>query len=536
MAGSRLVKSFKGCVKLLKGCDGFSLVELLVAILILTLIVMAFTPLLVGSIYQIGYAGDKTEALYDGQSEMEVNIAERNTQHGNMLEFSFPDNPHVTIEVPGEAISVDIDKGDASAWLSGFIPYLPSINLTDPPLIIEGYEDKMLVTVEGRFTDFNKASTIEIYEEDDPDSVNSYSLNLTYSDSTNNREIANFALNEGLTVSNNPYIASVSWDVDGADELTLTVVTRFYIHRPGIVAVGEGQRIWLSPDSGSIWSERDYSKGGTGNLHDVTWTGATLSTCIAVSTNGRTIVWNIDQEPEVSDARENLRLNSVAYGGGKYVAVGDDGKVLSSDTESGFLTGSSVAVSAAGGNNLNAVTWDGNNTFMAVGDNGTVIRYNTGSWEDLSPRDEDDEKLHDLKFYGITCKAGSDEWVIVGENSANEAVIFKLTNEGWNTDIELPTSSKRLNDIIYDDMNYFAVGNGGYVLTSPDGLEWSIIDVGTLNDLNDIEWGNLSGEPGSKGYIIVGQSGTVITSEGDGFGTWFSQSGITRNIFGVAIR
>ena len=534
MADSRLVKRLKGWLKPLTLCDGFSLVELLLAILILSLIVMAFTPLLVGSIYQIGYAGDKTEALYEGQSEMEVNIAERNTQHGNMLEFTFPDNPHVTIEVPGEAVSVDIDKGDASAWLSGFIPYLPSINLTDPPLIIEGYEDQLLVKVEGRFTDLQKASTIEIYEENNIDNKNSYALNVTYSDSTANREIANFALSGGLTVSNNPYIASVSWDVEGVGELT--VVTRFFIHRPDIVAVGEGQRIWLSPDSDSIWNERDYDKGGTGNLYDVTWTGPTLSTCVAVSSNGRTIVWNIDQEPVVSDAREGLRLNSVTYGGGKYVAVGNDGKVLISDTEVGFLTGSSAIVSEAEGENLNAVTWDGTATFKAVGDSGTVISYNGDNWENISPLDADGVKFDGVSFYGIAYNNGSSEWVVVGGNSANEAVIYKLANGEWETVTGLPDNSKRLNDIIYDGANYFAVGNDGYVLTSQYGSVWSSMGVGTVNDLYDIEWGKLSGEVDSNDYVIVGQNGTVITSFGDGFGTWFQQSGITHNIFGVAIR
>ena len=531
MTDSRLVKSLKGCVKPLKACDGFSLVELLVAILILTLIVMAFTPLLVGSIYQIGYAGDKTEALYEGQSEMEVNIAERNTEHGNMMKFTFPENPHVTIEVPGEAVSVDIDKGDASAWLSGFIPYLPYINLTDPALIKEGYEDQLLVTVEGSFTDLQKASTIEIYKESNPEDKFNYPLNLTYSDPTNNREIAKFTLSQGLTVSNNPHIASVSWDV--ADVGVLTVVTRLYIHRPDIVTVGEGQRIWISPDSGSIWNERDYDKGGTGSLNDVTWTS--ISTCVAVSGNGRTIVWNIEQEPAVSDSRSDLILNSVSHGGSTYLAVGNDGKVLISNSETGFLTGSSTTVPEAESSNLNAVTY-GNGTFKAVGSNGTVLTYNAGNWEDISPKNEDNEKLSDLIFYGIAYNTVNSEWVTVGGNSSNGAVIYKIKGNELVKVTDLPEGSSILNDVIYDGENYIAVGNTGLVLKSPNGTDWSFIDVGTTNDLYDIEWGNLSGEAGNKDYVIVGQNGTVITSVGDGLDTWEQQSGITRDIFGVAIR
>jgi len=92
--------------------QGFSLVELLIAMLILMLIIFAFTPLLVRSIQTIGYAGNKTEALYEGQSELEVKMAERETAEGTILEFVFVGYPDVTISVPGDSIYELTEKGE----------------------------------------------------------------------------------------------------------------------------------------------------------------------------------------------------------------------------------------------------------------------------------------------------------------------------------------------------------------------------------------------------------------------------------------
>lgn len=538
MDNMRLYKKRTVWIKPLRQNNGFSVIELLMAVMILSLLVMAFTPLLVGSVVQIGYAGDKTEALYEGQSEMEVNIAERKTQYGNTLEFTFPDNPNVIIEVPGELVSVDIDKGEASAWLSGFIPYLPSINLTNPPLIIEGYEDKLTVTVEGRYTDLEKASAIKIYEESNPEVAKTYILNVTYKDVVNNRQTADFYLDEGLTVSDNPYIASVTWEVEGVGELT--VITRFYIHRPGIVAVGEGQRIWVSPYSGSIWSERDYSKDGTGNLNDVTWTS--LSTSIAIAGNGRTIVWDVNEEPKVSGPRSDLSLNSIVSGAGKHIAVGNNGKVLIADTENDLLTAEAITVDVAGGKDLHGIAWDGTK-YIAVGNSGVAVQFANSEWEDVSPVTEG---ITEVNFKGITY--GDAGWIAVGGNSYGKAVVFRLSGNNWEQIIGgLPSGADSLNDIIFDGERYFAVGNNGTLIYSEDALTWILLPLNTSYSLYAIDYGNFSDEAEGeenngilneigKDYIIVGQSGAVLTTSGNGTETWVVQAGITQNIHGVALR
>ena len=500
------------------------------ALFVLFLIVMAFTPLLVGSFGRINYAGDKTEALLEGQSLIEVSIAEKIVEEDGaiLLVFSF-DNVTVDIDVPGNLVSADIEKGDASAFLSGFIPYLPFLTFTDPPTINEGYIGN--VKIQGIYTDFAKASNIQIFPENNPS--DKYIFNLTGINVNGDEETANFNLNQLLKVSKNPYIASIEWNRIGVG--TIRVKNRFYISRSDIVAVGSGQRIWVTPDSGIKWRERAILSA-TGELRGVTW--VTPSLCIAVSSsNGSTMVWDVSGEPQISEPRAS-GLNSVAYGGGKYVAVCNSGKLLYAESDQDFLTGSLTTLEAADGKNLNAIAWGGDK-FIAVGEDGTIIISSNGSvWASISPAAAEGFSLRGITYNDNTDKP---KWVSAGGDSAGNAVIFYMINtaDGWVKVNALPENAKTINDVIYGGGRYVAVGNHGTVLTSiDDGVTWEAIDVNVINtDLYAVDYG--IGEDGiSADYIIVGAAGTVrIASYGiDKSWTIKQGAGISQDIHGVAIR
>ena len=507
--------------------NGFSLVELLVAMFVLFLIVMAFTPLLVGSISRINYAGDKTEALLEGQSLIEVSIAEKIVEEDGAFElvFSFPDVT-VEIDVPGNLVSVDIEKGDASAFLSGFIPYLPFLTFTNPPTITEGYIG--YVDVQGIYTDFAKASNIIIYPENNPN--DKYIFNLTGVSVDDDEETATFNLNQLLTVSKNPYIASIEWNRIGVG--TIRVKNRFYISRSDIVAVGSGQRIWVTPDFGINWQQRAILSG-SGDLRDVIW--VTPSICIAVSSNGSTTVWDVSGEPQISGSRGS-DLNSVAYGGGIYVAVGNSGSLLSAESDQGFLTGSLTTIEAVNGNNLNAIAWGGDK-FIAVGEDGTTIISSDGSsWASISPSDDSDEN----GLNGITYNPDTPKWVSAGGDSNGNAVIFYMINptDGWVKVNDLLENAKTINDVIYGGGRYVAVGNSGTVLTSTDGENWSAISgISTTSNLYAVDY-SISVDANSTDFIIVGAAGTVIIASCDLDGNWTitQGAGISQDIHGVAIR
>lgn len=152
-------------INVLKNNQGFSLVEVLVFMVIMLLIAISFTPLLLRSVENIYYAGDKSAALHQSQSEMEVSIVERKTYEGHELEFNFGDD--VTIEVPGGILEIEEFEGSAEAWLSSFIPFVPTINLFSEPLpLIEGYSEFDLYVM-GTDTNMSNNDDVTLYDSSD---------------------------------------------------------------------------------------------------------------------------------------------------------------------------------------------------------------------------------------------------------------------------------------------------------------------------------------------------------------------------------
>ncbi|RQD74638.1 MAG: prepilin-type N-terminal cleavage/methylation domain-containing protein, partial [Candidatus Syntrophonatronum acetioxidans] len=238
---------------------GFTFIEVLVALTILIVIVFAFTPLLLGSINRIHFAGDKSEALYEGQSEVEVDIAERRTIDGYELVFTYGDTE---IVVPGGLVDVEKTKGDASAWLRGLVPFVPTINLY-PSLIIEGYET-FTIRVAGRETDFELAKSNNrrfiIYDRHGNIVEEQLITSVSNLEDDVYDEEAEFEIKENLiTNANTPYIVSLTWEIE--DEIEVTTRGRLKVKLPYALAVGEGQRIWISPNARETWREKTQITG-----------------------------------------------------------------------------------------------------------------------------------------------------------------------------------------------------------------------------------------------------------------------------------
>ncbi|RQD74089.1 MAG: prepilin-type N-terminal cleavage/methylation domain-containing protein, partial [Candidatus Syntrophonatronum acetioxidans] len=241
---------------------GFTFIEVLVALTILIVIVFAFTPLLVGSINRIHFAGDKSEALYEGQSEMEVDIAERRTIDGYELVFTYGDNEDTEIVVPGGLVDVEKTKGDASAWLRGLVPFVPTINLY-PSLIIEGHETPLKMSVLGRETDFELAKSNNrrfiIYDRHGNKVEEQLITSVSNLEDDVYDQEAEFNITKNLTNYGSPYIISLTWEIE--DEIEVTTRGRLKVKLPYALAVGEGQRIWISPNARETWREKTQITG-----------------------------------------------------------------------------------------------------------------------------------------------------------------------------------------------------------------------------------------------------------------------------------
>lgn len=78
-----------------------------------------------------------------------------------------------------------------------------------------------------------------------------------------------------------------------------------------------------------------------------------------------------------------------------------------------------------------------------------------------------------------------------------------------------------LNSVTYANCLWVAVGDFGAIITSPDGVNWSVRNSGVTTDLKDSAWGNGT-------WVAVGYQDTILTSA-DGV-TWnLSHSGVSIN-------
>lgn len=129
------------------------------------------------------------------------------------------------------------------------------------------------------------------------------------------------------------------------------------------------------------------------------------------------------------------------------------------------------------------------------------------------------ENLQDAYFNPVQAR-----WVTVGANDT----IYRSDNDGYSwSSVASPTSGINLRSLAHDGTTWVAVGNGGTVITSPDGISWTSRTSNTGNDLYKvISVGNQ--------FIAVGNSGTIITSP-DGITAWTVRtSGTAERLRGVA--
>jgi hypothetical protein len=159
-------------------------------------------------------------------------------------------------------------------------------------------------------------------------------------------------------------------------------------------------------------------------------------------------------------------INGIAYGGNKFVAVGNQGKIAySSDgitwtavANSTFSSTSSIGPIAYGNGRFVAVRGGGygNIAYSDDGINWTVVSIPSGSW------------------YAIAY--GSNRFVIAG-GEGKMAYSTDGTATAWTAvaDSKLGTSDNKVNDIAYGNNRFVAVGDKGKMAYSSDGISWTAV-------------------------------------------------------------
>lgn len=140
------------------------------------------------------------------------------------------------------------------------------------------------------------------------------------------------------------------------------------------------------------------------------------------------------------------------------------------------------------------------------------------------------------KTYIIT-SVGSTNFTLIGASANSVGTVFVATGAGTGNGIAelasggvIPTHTmlrlydsfdpnpSALNDIIYVDGKWIAVGDDGTIKTSTDYLNWTKVVSGTIENLNGITFNS-----DTNSYTVVGDNNTIITSDDNGV-TWTNVS------------
>jgi hypothetical protein len=197
-------------------------------------------------------------------------------------------------------------------------------------------------------------------------------------------------------------------------------------------------------------------------------------------------------------------MNSVAYGNGTFVSVGELGTItVSKDSVSwtnvesatfdnvnavAYGNGLFVALFSASGDperiltSSNAIAWTshsypGVNNLVAVGDCGALLASTNGS--DWTPRNSGTSAA----LYGATERNGT--FVVVG---AEGTILTSTDGVTWASGGSGITTEDLLG-VAFGNGLYVVVGVAGTILSSPDAINWTAQDSGTTDPVTRITYG-----------------------------------------------
>ena len=223
-------------------------------------------------------------------------------------------------------------------------------------------------------------------------------------------------------------------------------------------------------------------------------------------------------------------LNGVAYAvvPNRIVAVGNAGTIFTGDYNytsttppPGVTEWTQATVPTGFAGDLSAVTTSGGQ-FIALGTDGSILTSTDGNtWALAAP-------ILSSGMNGITVGVSSGVLVYVAVGAAGK--IFTSTDlVAWTAVVPPPTGSD-LYSVSFLIGGFVATGDGGALLTSPDGRIWTVRDSKTLSALRGAAFG--TGSAGPR-FVVVGDAGTILTSN-DGTDWSLAPLQSAQNLRGIA--
>jgi hypothetical protein len=192
---------------------------------------------------------------------------------------------------------------------------------------------------------------------------------------------------------------------------------------------------------------------------------------------------------------------SITDNGNIMVAVGENGVIYTSQTGIVWLGVNEVAVVSVNSdtNNINVSNTDG----FLVNDE---IRF-SNSFNVISSS---------VTYYVVNIITQSQ--LQISTSLGGLPITLNDVNPSTTTYMYLYPSTSDLNDVLFDNSIFMAVGNDGLIRTSVDGYVWVTQVSGTLENLNSLVYNATAAT-----WTVVGDNNTIILSSDNGV-TWTSSS------------
>ena len=322
----------------------------------------------------------------------------------------------------------------------------------------------------------------------------------------------------------------------------ILTVSPFTIGSGVFVAVGDNGNIVRSTDNGTTWDNATsptannlngiaYGNNITQNWHKGNYVAVGSSGNIVRSANSTNCKTNAGVSPQdegvicdIGSSFDNSTsptandLQRVAFGNNTFVAVGGSGNIVRSDAGGSYYSHNLISfdnVTSPITSNLRGITF-GNNIFVAVGRYGRILRSSDNGTSFDNATSPTANTLKRITF-------GNNTFVAVG----NEGNIVRSTDNGLSFDNATSPTANDLYDVGFGNNTFVAVGNDGNILRSTDdGITWDNVTSPTANDLNGITYGNYT-------FVAVGDGGNIVRSTDNGY-TWDNiTSGTSNNLNGI---
>lgn len=316
-----------------------------------------------------------------------------------------------------------------------------------------------------------------------------------------------------------------------------TTVTRYPLRAIAwgngtFVAVGDGDpgttleppisapTVLTSTNTGLTWTKRYLAPGH--NIRGIAYGNGVF---VAVGASGYDLDQDVNRQAIILTSNDGitwtprdsgtfLNLNAVTFTNGRFVAVSDynatgdvadEGALILVSTDG--VTWNTIRKITTTAGHLRSVVAGSNGTtpaLVAVGDFGTVLRStdNGQSWSEVTSG-----TINFAELNGIAFNNTSNTYAAIGITSE----VFTSTDNGatWSMRF-LPVDDTlvvKMEGITYAYGSFVAVGNDNHILTSPDGVTWTI-NIGA-EYINSSLYGVAAG---NGSYIAVGSDGTILQS------------------------